>query len=184
MDWGTVIVRRENNQPVDKGGWSAVCTTANGLGHADPNAAFPARHGREAPGSAGPTAPGSRNCAPPGSMRRTWRHKSRSPPTFSVNAGSTFRICRLASGISRWPGRTRSTAFLTGSRCSGVCDGFRRTAAHRRNLLFCRARTGAMTPHETPPLYHRAAAMRSPPITSFGSHPKMRIEPCAPGHRC
>jgi peptide/nickel transport system substrate-binding protein len=31
MDWGTAIVRRENKQPVDKGGWSALCTTANGL---------------------------------------------------------------------------------------------------------------------------------------------------------
>ena len=31
MDWGTAIVRRENKQPVDKGGWSALFTTANGL---------------------------------------------------------------------------------------------------------------------------------------------------------
>jgi peptide/nickel transport system substrate-binding protein len=31
MDWGTAIVRRENKQPVDKGGWSALSTTANGL---------------------------------------------------------------------------------------------------------------------------------------------------------
>ena len=31
VDWGTAIVRRENKQPVDKGGWSALCTTANGL---------------------------------------------------------------------------------------------------------------------------------------------------------
>lgn len=31
MDWGTAIVRRENKQPMDKGGWSALCTTANGL---------------------------------------------------------------------------------------------------------------------------------------------------------
>jgi peptide/nickel transport system substrate-binding protein len=31
MDWGTAIVRRENKQPVDKGGWSVCCTTANGL---------------------------------------------------------------------------------------------------------------------------------------------------------
>jgi peptide/nickel transport system substrate-binding protein len=31
LDWGTAIVRRENKQPVDKGGWSALCTTANGL---------------------------------------------------------------------------------------------------------------------------------------------------------
>jgi peptide/nickel transport system substrate-binding protein len=31
MDWGTAIVRRENKQPVEKGGWSVLCTTANGL---------------------------------------------------------------------------------------------------------------------------------------------------------
>jgi peptide/nickel transport system substrate-binding protein len=31
MDWGTAIVRRENRQPVEKGGWSVLCTTANGL---------------------------------------------------------------------------------------------------------------------------------------------------------
>jgi peptide/nickel transport system substrate-binding protein len=31
MDWGTAIVRRENKLPVDKGGWSVCCTTANGL---------------------------------------------------------------------------------------------------------------------------------------------------------
>jgi peptide/nickel transport system substrate-binding protein len=31
MDWGTAIVRRENKQPVDKGGWSVLCSTANGL---------------------------------------------------------------------------------------------------------------------------------------------------------
>jgi peptide/nickel transport system substrate-binding protein len=31
MDWGTAIVRRENKQPMDKGGWSALFTTANGL---------------------------------------------------------------------------------------------------------------------------------------------------------
>ena len=31
VDWGTAIVRRESKQPVDKGGWSALFTTANGL---------------------------------------------------------------------------------------------------------------------------------------------------------
>jgi peptide/nickel transport system substrate-binding protein len=31
MDWGSVIVRRESKQPIDKGGWSVCCTTANGL---------------------------------------------------------------------------------------------------------------------------------------------------------
>jgi peptide/nickel transport system substrate-binding protein len=31
VDWGTAIVRRENRQPVDKGGRSALFTMANGL---------------------------------------------------------------------------------------------------------------------------------------------------------
>ena len=31
MDWGTAVVRRESRQPVDKGGWSVLCSTANGL---------------------------------------------------------------------------------------------------------------------------------------------------------
>jgi peptide/nickel transport system substrate-binding protein len=31
LDWGTAIERRESKQPVDKGGWSALFTTANGL---------------------------------------------------------------------------------------------------------------------------------------------------------
>jgi peptide/nickel transport system substrate-binding protein len=31
MDWGTAIVRRESKLPVDQGGWSVLCTTANGL---------------------------------------------------------------------------------------------------------------------------------------------------------
>jgi peptide/nickel transport system substrate-binding protein len=30
-DWGTVVQRRENKGPVDKGGWSAVFTTLSGL---------------------------------------------------------------------------------------------------------------------------------------------------------
>ena len=40
MDWGTAIVRRENKQPVDKGGWSALCTTANGLDMQTPTLHF------------------------------------------------------------------------------------------------------------------------------------------------
>jgi peptide/nickel transport system substrate-binding protein len=40
MDWGTAIVRRENRQPVDKGGWSALCTTANGLDMQTPTLHF------------------------------------------------------------------------------------------------------------------------------------------------
>jgi peptide/nickel transport system substrate-binding protein len=31
MDWGTAIVRREIKKPVNEGGWSVLCTTANGL---------------------------------------------------------------------------------------------------------------------------------------------------------
>jgi peptide/nickel transport system substrate-binding protein len=40
MDWGTAIVRRESKQPVDKGGWSALCTTANGLDMQTPTLHF------------------------------------------------------------------------------------------------------------------------------------------------
>ena len=40
MDWGTAIERRENKQPVDKGGWSALCTTANGLDMQTPTMHF------------------------------------------------------------------------------------------------------------------------------------------------
>jgi len=40
LDWGTAIVRRENKQPVDKGGWSALCTTANGLDMQTPTLHF------------------------------------------------------------------------------------------------------------------------------------------------
>src|SRR5262249_50720705 len=40
MDWGTAIVRRENKQPMDKGGWGALCTTANGLDMQTPSLHF------------------------------------------------------------------------------------------------------------------------------------------------
>jgi len=40
MDWGTAIVRRENKQPVDKGGWSVLCTTTNGLDMQTPTLHF------------------------------------------------------------------------------------------------------------------------------------------------
>ena len=40
MDWGTAVVRRENKQPVDKGGWSVLCTTANGLDMQTPTLHF------------------------------------------------------------------------------------------------------------------------------------------------
>jgi peptide/nickel transport system substrate-binding protein len=40
MDWGSAIVRRENKQPVDKGGWSVLSTTANGLDMQTPTLHF------------------------------------------------------------------------------------------------------------------------------------------------
>jgi peptide/nickel transport system substrate-binding protein len=40
MDWGTAIVRRENKQPVEKGGWSVLCSTANGLDMQTPSLHF------------------------------------------------------------------------------------------------------------------------------------------------
>ena len=41
MDWGTTITRRNNHGPVDKGGWSAFCTSWEGLNLADPGAHAP-----------------------------------------------------------------------------------------------------------------------------------------------
>ncbi len=40
MDWGTAVVRREMKAPVDKGGWSVLCTTANGLDMQTPTLHF------------------------------------------------------------------------------------------------------------------------------------------------
>ena len=40
MDWGTAIVRREVKTPVDQGGWSVLCTTANGLDMQTPTLHF------------------------------------------------------------------------------------------------------------------------------------------------
>jgi peptide/nickel transport system substrate-binding protein len=48
MDWGTAIERRENKQPVDKGGWSALCTTANGLDMQTPTLHFLRTNGEKA----------------------------------------------------------------------------------------------------------------------------------------
>jgi len=48
MDWGTAIERRENKQPVDKGGWSVLCTTANGLDMQTPTLHFLRTNGEKA----------------------------------------------------------------------------------------------------------------------------------------
>src|SRR6202789_3430876 len=40
IDNGAAIERRENKQPVDNGGWSALCTTANGLDMQTPTMHF------------------------------------------------------------------------------------------------------------------------------------------------
>ncbi len=43
MDWGTLVQRRTSKEPVDKGGWSAFCTTYEGLTVADPATHVPLR---------------------------------------------------------------------------------------------------------------------------------------------
>jgi peptide/nickel transport system substrate-binding protein len=35
-DWGTVIQRRASREPLDKGGWSALCTSFGSFDFADP----------------------------------------------------------------------------------------------------------------------------------------------------
>ena len=41
MDWGTMITHRNNRETVDKGGWSAFCTSWEGLNLVDPGAHYP-----------------------------------------------------------------------------------------------------------------------------------------------
>ncbi len=48
MDWGTAVERRENKQPIDKGGWSVLCTTANGLDMQTPTLHFLRTTGQKA----------------------------------------------------------------------------------------------------------------------------------------
>jgi peptide/nickel transport system substrate-binding protein len=42
-DWGTVVQRRASKEPVDKGGWSALCTAFNGYDFLDPSGHLPLR---------------------------------------------------------------------------------------------------------------------------------------------
>ncbi|MDR3415456.1 MAG: ABC transporter substrate-binding protein [Nevskia sp.] len=43
MDWGTLVQRRASHEPVEKGGWSAFCTTYEGLAVATPASHYPIR---------------------------------------------------------------------------------------------------------------------------------------------
>ena len=43
MDWGTLVQRRTSKEPVERGGWSAFCTTYEGLTVADPATHIPLR---------------------------------------------------------------------------------------------------------------------------------------------
>ncbi len=43
MDWGTLVTRRANHEPPDKGGWNSFCTTWGGLSVSNPGSHFPLR---------------------------------------------------------------------------------------------------------------------------------------------
>ena len=43
MDWATLVSRRANRDPVDKGGWNSFCTTWGGLSVSNPGSDFPLR---------------------------------------------------------------------------------------------------------------------------------------------
>ncbi|MGG5819904.1 ABC transporter substrate-binding protein [Falsiroseomonas sp. HW251] len=43
MDWGTLVQRRTSKEPLERGGWSAFCTTYEGLTVADPATHIPLR---------------------------------------------------------------------------------------------------------------------------------------------
>lgn len=43
MDWGSLVTKRNNQGPIDKGGWSAFNTNWGGLTVFNPGSAFPLR---------------------------------------------------------------------------------------------------------------------------------------------
>ncbi|WP_426959977.1 ABC transporter substrate-binding protein [Muricoccus radiodurans] len=43
MDWGTLVQRRTSKEPIERGGWSAFCTTYEGLTVSDPSTHVPLR---------------------------------------------------------------------------------------------------------------------------------------------
>jgi peptide/nickel transport system substrate-binding protein len=43
MDWGTTIQRRTSKEPLDRGGWSVLCTAFNGYDFLDPSGHLPLR---------------------------------------------------------------------------------------------------------------------------------------------
>ncbi len=43
MDWSTLVARRASQEPPDKGGWNAFCTSWSGVSVADPGGHFPIR---------------------------------------------------------------------------------------------------------------------------------------------
>ena len=57
MDWGTQIQRRTNRGPVDQGGWSAFCTTWEGLDVSVPGSHMPIRGNGANAWSGWPTMP-------------------------------------------------------------------------------------------------------------------------------
>ncbi len=57
MDWGTLVQRRNSKEPVERGGWSAFCTTYEGLTVADPATHVPLRGNGPAAWFGWPTSP-------------------------------------------------------------------------------------------------------------------------------
>ena len=43
MDWGSLVSRRANSAPPDKGGWNAFCTLWGGLTVSNPGSSYPLR---------------------------------------------------------------------------------------------------------------------------------------------
>jgi peptide/nickel transport system substrate-binding protein len=43
MDWGTAVQRRASKEPLDKGGWSVLCTAFDAFDFLDPASHYPLR---------------------------------------------------------------------------------------------------------------------------------------------
>jgi peptide/nickel transport system substrate-binding protein len=111
MDWGTHIQRRNNRGPVDQGGWSAFCTTWEGLDVSVPGSHQPIRgHGANA-WAGWPTMPRLEE------LREAWfeapdlEAERRIAAEIQRTCGRRCPSSRWARSCRRWPTGAASPAW-------------------------------------------------------------------------
>ena len=160
LDWGTAIVRRESKQPVDKGGWSALFTTANGLDMQTPLLHFLRTTGEKAwfgwTNSAAHRGTARRlgRCA---RSRRAEADRRRHPaPVLDRRAASAGRHLVSADGVAEHDRRHSRRLPAVLGRSPGV---------NRVSMA-----VAEMTGDDQPPNSSRSTACRSFESKNFAAH--------------